>query len=104
MQSIVVWAVTGVLGVAAGWVASWWRGSRKRDRLLEEGVRELLLCKLEQLRQQMVDAGGVADDLLKDRADRIYRVYAALGGNGHGTQINQYIQSAPIRTNPHASD
>lgn len=81
----------------AGWLLSWWRGERRRDKLLEEGVRELLLCTLEQLRQQMVDSGGVADDLLKDRADRIYRVYSALGGNGHGTQVNRDIQSAPIR-------
>lgn len=97
VQSVVVWAVTGGLGVAAGWVASWWRGSRRRDRALEEGVRELLLCELERLHARMVDDGGIADESLKARAQRIYDAYSGMGGNGHGTQVNTDIQHAPIR-------
>ncbi|MBW3081951.1 hypothetical protein KIH73_00895 [Bifidobacterium sp. 6T3] len=97
VQSVVTWAVTGVLGVVVGWLASWWRGGRRRDRALEAGVRELLLCKLEQLRAEMVAAGGIADEDLKSRSQRIYDAYHGLDGNGHGTAINNDIQRAPIR-------
>lgn len=97
IQSVVIWIVTGVLGVASGWAASKWRDIRKRDRSLEAGVRELLLAQLESLRREMVDAGGVADDDLKGRAQRLYDAYHGMGGNGHGTALNNDIQNAPIR-------
>ena len=42
------------------------------------------------------DAGGIADNDLKTRAEGVYATYHALGGNGHGTQVNQDIQDAPI--------
>lgn len=95
LQSVIIWIITGLLGLLGGWLLSWWRSERQRDRLLESGVRELLLCKLEQLRQEMVERGGYADDNVKARASRIYQAYQGLGGNGHGTQVNDDIQRAP---------
>lgn len=97
VQSVIIWIITGLLGAAVGAAVSWWRGSRRHDRALEAGVRELLLCKLEQLRAQMVAGGGVADEDLKSRSQRIYDAYHGLDGNGHGTAINDDIQHAPIR-------
>lgn len=64
---------------------------------LQDGVKTLLLCKLEQMQREMVDAGGIADNDLKTRAEGVYSTYHALGGNGHGTQVNQDIQNAPIK-------
>ena len=96
-RSVIIWAVTGILGVASGGVLSWWRGARRRDWALEAGVRELLLCQLESLHSQMVAAGGVASEDLKARAQRIYDSYHGMDGNGHGTQVNDDIQHAPIR-------
>lgn len=95
-QSVIIWIITGTLGVAAGWAASWWRGARRRDRALEDGVRELLLCQLEVLHAQMVADGGIASEDLKARAQRIYDSYHGMDGNGHGTQVNDDIQHAPI--------
>ena len=63
---------------------------------LHEGVKELLFCKLEMLHQQMVDNGGVADIPLKQSAERIYRAYHGLGGNGVGTAMMQDIRDAHI--------
>lgn len=64
---------------------------------LAQGVRELLMCKLESLRHTMVhEQQGVADDDFKSQAQRIYDCYHALGGNGHGTALNDDIQRAPI--------
>ena len=63
---------------------------------LQDGVKTMLLCKLEQMQREMVDAGGIADNDLKTRAEGVYATYHALGGNGNGTQVNQDIQDAPI--------
>ncbi|MEE8735341.1 hypothetical protein [Bifidobacterium subtile] len=69
---------------------------RGRDSPLSEGVRVLLLCKLEAMQAEMVANHGIADNSLKARAQKVYDAYHALGGNGHGTQINRDIQDAPI--------
>ena len=61
------------------------------------GLRELLLCQFEDLRREMViEHDGVADEDLKSRSQRLYDSYHSLGGNGHGTALNEDIQSAPI--------
>jgi hypothetical protein len=69
---------------------------RGRDSPLSEGVRVLLLCKLEAMQAEMVANHGIAGNALKARAQKVYDAYHALGGNGHGTQINRDIQDAPI--------
>ena len=66
-------------------------------RAIINGMRELLLCQLEDLRREMVvEHDGVADEDLKSRSQRLYDSYHSLGGNGHGTSLNDDIQSAPI--------
>lgn len=39
---------------------------------------------------------GIADNTAKRTAQLVYDTYHSLGGNGHGTQVNQDIQDAPI--------
>lgn len=76
------------------------RQERQLD-LLSEAVRELLLSKLETIRRHMVfDDDGVADDATKKESQRIYDIYHAMGGNGHGTALNNDIQTAPIAPKP----
>ena len=48
---------------------------------LQDGVKTMLLCKLEQMQREMVDAGGIADKRPQTRAS-VYATYHALGGNG----------------------
>ena len=70
----------------------------EHEKLVDEALRTLLLCKLEQQQDTMVhDHHGVADNDFKLRAQRVYDAYHGLGGNGHGTQINNDIQNAPLR-------
>lgn len=80
------------------------RADEKRERLFGDALRTLLLCKLEQYQDHMVADGGIADNNLKLRAQRVYDIYHALGGNGHGTQVNADIQSAPIQAKPNISN
>ena len=101
LESIATWAITGLLGYLTGLIVSRWRTSRRRDREMLLGLRELLLCKLEQLQDGVMSA-GMADNDLKTRAQRIYDCYHALGGNGHGTQVNKSIQDSPTSVGRHA--
>lgn len=56
---------------------------RRWGRAIINGMRELLLCQLEDLRREMViEHDGVADEDLKSRSQRLYDSYHSLGGNG----------------------
>mgnify|MGYP006870903839 FL=1 len=68
----------------------------EHEKLVDEALRTLLLCKLEQMQREMVANDGIADNTAKQTAQLVYDSYHSLGGNGHGTQVNQDIQDAPI--------
>lgn len=81
------------LGGVATVLGLMWRWGKA----MVNGLRELLLCQLEDLRREMViEHDGVANEDLKSRSQRLYDSYHSLGGNGHGTSLNNDIQSAPI--------
>ncbi len=95
-QQLTVWAATGIITALGGYMLGWWRGYRRKSDAMQTGVRTLLLCKLEQMQRDMVANDGIADNTAKQTAQLVYATYHALGGNGHGTQVNQDIQDAPI--------
>ena len=45
---------------------------------------------------EVITNGGIAGNAAKRTAQLVYDSYHSLGGNGHGTQVNQDIQDAPI--------
>ena len=95
-QQLTVWAATGIITAMGGYMLGWWRGYRRKSDAMQTGVRVLLLCKLEQMQREMVANDGIADNTAKRTAQLVYDSYHSLGGNGHGTQVNQDIQDAPI--------
>jgi hypothetical protein len=99
-QSALIPVIIAIIGSGGfGTLVAWGLrrvDKRGRDSPLSEGVRVLLLCKLEAMQAEMVANHGIAGNALKARAQKVYDAYHALGGNGHGTQINRDIQDAPI--------
>lgn len=87
---------SGGFGAFVPWVLG--KIDNRRDPL-HEGVKELLFCKLETLHQQMVNDGGVCTVEVKQTAERIYRAYHGLGGNGVGTEMRNDILNAHIKGN-----
>jgi hypothetical protein len=67
---------------------------------MAEGLRELLFCKLEHLHASMVRRGGWCPIEGKQSAERIYKAYHALGGNGVGTSMIEDIRHAHIAPEP----
>ena len=53
----------------------------------------------ETLHQQMVNDGGVCTVEVKQTAERIYKAYHGLGGNGVGTEMRNDILNAHIKGN-----
>lgn len=96
IQQLAMWAVTGILGAVTGYAVAWFRSRLKRDSAIDNGVRVLLLCELEREQRELVAAGATADNESKTRAQTVYDAYHQLGGNGHGTQVNNDIQDMPI--------
>lgn len=95
LTHVVDWLVPFICGGVATVLGLMWRWGKA----MVNGLRELLLCQLEDLRREMViEHDGVADEDLKSRSQRLYDSYHSLGGNGHGTSLNNDIQSAPIAT------
>lgn len=95
-QQLTVWAATGIIGAIAGYAIAWCRSRIKRDGAMDVGLRVLLLCELERQQRELVAGGATADNETKARAQTVYDAYHQLGGNGHGTQVNNDIQNMPI--------
>ena len=94
LTHVVDWLVPFICGGVATVLGLMWRWGKA----MVNGLRELLLCQLEDLRREMViEHDGVADEDLKSRSQRLYDSYHSLGGNGHGTSLNNDIQSATKR-------
>ena len=56
----------------------------------------LALAGITKAYPSVVANDGIADNTAKRTAQLVYDSYHSLGGNGHGTQVNQDIQDAPI--------
>ena len=79
LTHVVDWLVPFICGGVATVLGLMWRWGKA----MVNGLRELLLCQLEDLRREMViEHDGVADEDLKSRSQRLYDSYHSLGGNG----------------------
>lgn len=100
--SAVMTAIVGALGASL-------RMHKERERRAEErfdaehdyllqGMRVLMKSELIRLHAEYVQAGKPVPLDIKDQANSVHDVYAALGGNGVGTHLWQELMDA------HASD
>lgn len=100
--SVVMTAVVGALGAA---VKMHKERERKADAkfdaehdLLLQGMRALMKSELFRLHAEYVQTGKPVPLDIKEQANSVHEVYAALGGNGVGTHLWKELMDA------HASD
>lgn len=98
---LIVWAVCGIAGFVIGLARGRLKkhtdredADRKMMEALCDGMRSLLRNKLVEDHHDMLKNGGCTL-LEKEVADRNYKPYHALGGNGLGTQMYEEIMDAP---------
>lgn len=98
-ESVLIALIGGLLGGSgvATALISWLL--KRLDRPTAEGraLQTLLFLKLKAVHREMVEKGGVCPIDVKEDAEKIYRSYHELGGNGLGTQIIEDIRSAHVK-------
>ncbi len=93
LESIVPMLLTGVGGLC-GWLLKSHRKEAARDRAMETGLRTLLRAELLEIHAKYVPLGYIPVAVMEE-ADRVYRAYHSLGGNGTGTKIYEEIKALP---------
>ena len=93
LESIVPTLLAGLGGVC-GWLLKSHRKEEARDRAMETGLRTLLRAELLEIHAKYVPLGYIPVAVMEE-ADRVYRAYHSLGGNGTGTKIYEEIKALP---------
>lgn len=68
----------------------------EHDAAMEQGLRTLLRQQLIDYHRQYVASGGPCPVRIKEQATAVHDAYAALGGNGTGTQLWHEIMEAHV--------
>ena len=97
LPQIIVWIVTGVLGIAVGSYREQIKTQKVSDKALQSGVRSLLRNALMETHRRCVVEQGWCTVADKEVTERNYVAYHDLGGNGTGTVLYNEIMSLPIK-------
>ena len=109
-DAILSYIVQAVMGVIIAILTGSYNKLAKRLKLKEseneaikKGVREVLHLQLYKECQELLEAGSVAPEDLKN-VEKIYENYHALGGNGTGTALYERILKLPITIDDRKDD
>lgn len=94
VTSVISCAVSFCLGGVLAFASGKWKGMRKRERALEEGVKSLLRSTLIDCHDKY-SARGYCPIYIKDASRRSYEAYHDLGGNGVVTKLFEDIMALP---------
>ena len=101
------WVAAPVMAAVIGTLAGMLRESRERERRRDEvkeaehaalcmGMCEEMRSKLYAMHERYVVNGESMPYHEKERADHVYSVYHALGGNGTGTHVYEELMAAYV--------
>ena len=97
VQFIAKWWLELVLGGIATAALGLYRKATKRQKAIEDGVRDMLRLTILD-NYERCKKSGVISVSRKDAIDSAYQSYHALGGNGVITQVHGEIMAMPILT------
>lgn len=90
VEAVIPMLLTGISGMC-GWLLKSHRREEARDQAMEAGLRTLLRAELLEIHTRHVVHREPISVSIQDEADRIYRAYHGLGGNGTGTMMHEQI-------------
>lgn len=107
LQTILGWVAGPVATALIAWLGASLRAARKRERehdakrdaeheALCMGMREEMRAKLYAMHERYVVHGGSMPYHEKERAENIFTVYHALGGNGTGEHVYRELMDAYV--------
>lgn len=92
--SIVVWAITGVLGALVTYFGVRYKTMRKENSALKNGMQSLLRSDIIKAHDKYT-AKGFAPIYAKESVTKSYEAYHSLGGNGVITKLYEDIMALP---------
>lgn len=106
-STVAGWLAGPVATAVIAWLAASLRSARRRaaehegrrdaeHAALMAGMRELMRDQLQKMHKRYVVEGAPMPYDEKERADSVYRVYHALGGNGTGTHVHDELMAAYV--------
>ena len=90
VEAVVPMLLTGIGGMC-GWLLKSHRREEAKDQAMETGLRTLLRAELLEIHTRHVVHHEPISVSIQDEADRVYRAYHGLGGNGTGTMMHEQI-------------
>lgn len=105
LVDVLGWVVPILLSGLVGWLSKSLTHQREaerardeaqeaRARAMQEGLRTLLRAELLEIHAKHVPLGRIPVAVMEE-ADRVYRAYHSLGGNGAGTKVYEEIKALP---------
>lgn len=92
--SIIVWALTGVLGALASFFAIRYKTVSKENKALKNGMQSLLRSDIIKSHDKYMDR-GYAPIYAKESLTKSYESYHDLGGNGVVTKLYKDVIALP---------
>ncbi|WP_051905320.1 hypothetical protein [Bifidobacterium actinocoloniiforme] len=93
VEAVIPMLLTGIGGMC-GWLLKSHRKEEAKDQAMEAGLRTLLRAELLEIHAEYVPLGHIPVAVMEE-AERVYRAYHLLGGNGTGTKLYEELKALP---------
>lgn len=94
--TIVGWALSPICASLVTYIVMKLKANRAHEKAMESGMMVLLRQKLIDYHREYVQTGKGCPETIKEQATAVHDAYAALGGNGTGTQLWREIMEAHV--------
>lgn len=95
ITSIIVWAITGVLGALTTYLGMRYKKLTRENNALKNGVQSLLRNKIIEYHEKYTRQ-GYCPIYAKEAVRHNYEAYHELGGNGVITKLYEEIMELPV--------
>lgn len=90
------WVLAPICASLVTYILAQGRAKSAHDRAMEDGMRALLRQQLIDYHRMYVASGEACPVRIKEQATAVHDAYAAIGGNGTGTQLWHEIMEAHV--------
>ena len=96
MSAIIVAVVTPILSAITGYVTFMVKNKKQGETLETKAMIILLKRELKEQYQNLTSKQAITIEELEE-FDEVYEVYHALGGNGTGTKMHEYVHHMKVK-------
>lgn len=94
--TVLGWVLSPVCASLVTYIVTQRKADKAHARAMEQGMLVLLRQQLIDYHRNYVASGGPCPVRIKEQATAVHEAYAALGGNGTGTQLWHEIMEAHV--------